>query len=298
MNRSYVKPKLAVILNTLNEKDRKLIECLDSIRKNQPDQLVIVDGGSTDGTVDICKRYTDDVVVTEPGVDHQIGKALELVKSDLIIVAETDHYYPENLFSKLVDELIKSEENILHLRLKMYQPKSFLQKGYDIQFQLADKGRRVPTVVSGPAIWYTAEFVNVRKMCLLEVPQDTNCTDTLRQDIIANTKLRVKYSNLLAFQNENITWTVFFKRHLRYGLGDYEYFHFNKNRFNLRRKLKSITHVGRKYWIILPFFCLRRKDWYIGLPYFILVGLVRYYGFVKAHLDVENRAKVSFKTFL
>ena len=55
----------------------------------------------------------------------------------------------------------------------------------------------------------------------------------------------------------------------------------NKEKWTLMRKIESITHVGRRYWLEYPIKCLTNKINPVLIPYLYLIGLIRYYGFVK-----------------
>ncbi len=51
---------LSVVTLTMNE-ERNIVDCLESVR--WADQLIVVDSGSTDNTVELAKRFTADVFV-------------------------------------------------------------------------------------------------------------------------------------------------------------------------------------------------------------------------------------------
>ena len=50
------------IIITLNE-EKNIKECLESIKWT--DEIIVIDSGSTDNTVSICKEYTDKVYIRE-----------------------------------------------------------------------------------------------------------------------------------------------------------------------------------------------------------------------------------------
>ena len=66
---------LSVTIITLNEADR-IERCLESV-KDLADEIIVLDSGSTDGTLDIVRRYTDKVFETDwPGYGPQKQRAL------------------------------------------------------------------------------------------------------------------------------------------------------------------------------------------------------------------------------
>ncbi len=76
------KVTLSVALATYNEED-VLAKCLESIA-SWVDEIVIVDGGSTDKTVEIAERYKAKVISTDnPPIFHiNKQKAVDACKKD------------------------------------------------------------------------------------------------------------------------------------------------------------------------------------------------------------------------
>lgn len=103
--------KLSVITVTLNS-ERFLSECLASV-VSQGDYLhehIIVDGGSTDATLEIIKRYavSDSRVrwISEPdrGISDAMNKGVALATGDVITHLNSDDYYPHpNVLSTVLE---------------------------------------------------------------------------------------------------------------------------------------------------------------------------------------------------
>lgn len=91
---------LSVIVITKNEEDR-IERCLASV-KNVADEIIVFDSGSTDATVDIVKRYTDKVFVTDwPGYGAQKQRALDAASHDWVLQVDAD----EELTPELEDDI-------------------------------------------------------------------------------------------------------------------------------------------------------------------------------------------------
>jgi GT2 family glycosyltransferase len=85
---------VSVIIPALNE-EKYLPRCLESLsRQSREDQfeIIVVDGGSTDRTVEVAKEYSDKVIV-EPspvgvarnlGAEHAQGKILAFIDADTV----------------------------------------------------------------------------------------------------------------------------------------------------------------------------------------------------------------------
>jgi|SRR5579885_669444 len=103
-------PKISVALATFNE-ESNLAECLDSV-KNLADEIVIVDGSSTDRTVEIAKKFGAKVLVTQNHPIFHINKqkAIDMAKGDWILQLDADE--------RVSPELQKEIENVINLSEK------------------------------------------------------------------------------------------------------------------------------------------------------------------------------------
>lgn len=83
-------PKLSVALAVFNE-EKNLARCLDAI-KDWAGEIVIVDGGSTDKTEEIAKRYTGKIIQTDnPPIFHiNKQKSLDACTGDWILQLDAD----------------------------------------------------------------------------------------------------------------------------------------------------------------------------------------------------------------
>ena len=93
---------LSLALIVKNE-EKNLARCLDSV-KGLWDELVIVDTGSTDKTVEICKKYTDKIILRDfPGHIEQKNFAIDQAKNDWVLCVDAD----EEVSPKLQEEILQ-----------------------------------------------------------------------------------------------------------------------------------------------------------------------------------------------
>ncbi|WP_279152765.1 glycosyltransferase family 2 protein, partial [Photobacterium iliopiscarium] len=98
------KHSLSVILITKNEADRVEL-CLQSI-VDIADEIIVLDSGSTDETVAICQRYTDNVTVTDwPGFGKQKQRALDKASGDWVLSIDADEALDEKMQQALISLL-------------------------------------------------------------------------------------------------------------------------------------------------------------------------------------------------
>lgn len=110
--------KLSVVLAAYNEEEN-IGKCLDSV-KDIADEMVVVDGGSTDKTVDIARKHGAIVLeTTNPRIFHiNKQKALDAAKNLWILQLDAD----ERVSSELAKE-IKKIINMKNSKIDNYQKK-------------------------------------------------------------------------------------------------------------------------------------------------------------------------------
>lgn len=102
------KHTLSVILITKNEADR-VERCLLSV-KDIADEIIILDSGSTDETVSICKKYSDNVEITDwPGFGKQKQRALDKATCDWVLSIDADEALDEKMQAELSALLAKDK---------------------------------------------------------------------------------------------------------------------------------------------------------------------------------------------
>ena len=101
--------KITIITVTLNAANtlHETIESVISQEYNGDLEYIIIDGGSTDGTVDIIKSYDSRITfwVSEPdyGLYHAMNKGIERATGDIVGIINGDDYYYPGVMQKVVD---------------------------------------------------------------------------------------------------------------------------------------------------------------------------------------------------
>lgn len=111
-----MKNNISVVLATYNE-ENNLRDCLESV-KEIADEIIIVDGSSTDRTVEIANSFNAKVIVKDNPPIFHINKqiALEKAKGEWILQLDAD----ERVSSKLAQE-IKKVINMNDKQVEEYQ---------------------------------------------------------------------------------------------------------------------------------------------------------------------------------
>lgn len=111
-------PKISIVTPSYNQGEYIEETILSVINQNYPNlEYIIIDGGSTDNTIDIIKKYEKHITywVSEPdrGQSHAINKGLEKCTGDVFNWLNSDDYYePEALF-KVGEAFTNSDTYVL-----------------------------------------------------------------------------------------------------------------------------------------------------------------------------------------
>jgi glycosyltransferase len=112
--------KVSIITVTFNSA-KTLVHSLDSIASQTFDSIehIIIDGGSTDGTMDIINRYRDKlaVVVSEPdkGIYDAINKGLRSATGDIIGILNSDDVLADDTtIETIVHKMDETNADVAH----------------------------------------------------------------------------------------------------------------------------------------------------------------------------------------
>jgi glycosyltransferase involved in cell wall biosynthesis len=111
---------LSVVIPALNE-ERHLGQLLSDIQRQtqSPDEVIVVDAGSTDATVRIAKHSSTKVLYSEPPVARGRNLGGFSATGDLIVFLDADTRLPGTFFEDFVSEV---ERRVLDLACPRYLP--------------------------------------------------------------------------------------------------------------------------------------------------------------------------------
>jgi (heptosyl)LPS beta-1,4-glucosyltransferase len=119
--------QLSVVLAVFNE-EKNLEACLSSI-KEIAQEIVIVDGSSTDQTVAIAKKFGARVLITDnPPIFHiNKQKAIDMAKHDWILQLDADERVSPELGKEILKVIAMSDEEIASYQKSLKNKKLFLR---------------------------------------------------------------------------------------------------------------------------------------------------------------------------
>ncbi|WP_345976368.1 glycosyltransferase family 2 protein [Sulfurimonas sp. HSL3-7] len=118
------KPRITVITVVYNG-EKHLEETIRSVI-NQTYvnvEYIIIDGGSTDGTLDIIKRYEEkiDYWVSEPdkGIYDAMNKGLACATGDYVAFMNADDWYEPDALEAVADAIVKTEADFITANIRI-----------------------------------------------------------------------------------------------------------------------------------------------------------------------------------
>lgn len=108
-------PKITVIIPCINAKNT-IQKTFDSLKKQNYKNLecIVIDGASTDGTLDILEKNKDiiDVLVSEKdkGASEAQNKGIKLATGDILGYLHTDDYYEDNMLEEISKAYVDHKE--------------------------------------------------------------------------------------------------------------------------------------------------------------------------------------------
>ncbi|TSC88435.1 MAG: Glucosyl-transferase [Microgenomates group bacterium Gr01-1014_16] len=121
--------KLSVVLATFNEEEN-LGQCLESVQ-DIIDEIVVVDGESTDKTVEIAKKFGARIISTTNKPNFHINKnmAIDAATGDWILQLDADEVVSPELSSEIKKEINSKKYNGYWMNRKNWFLNRFLTKG-------------------------------------------------------------------------------------------------------------------------------------------------------------------------
>jgi dolichol-phosphate hexosyltransferase len=115
---------VSVVIPTLNEAGN-ILEAVTAIQNDlaYPKEIIVVDGNSTDGTIDIVKDTNFCRLIIEPrrGYGLALRTGMKNAKGNIIVMVDGDGTYEVRHINRMLDKMVEKDVDMV-LATRMYDP--------------------------------------------------------------------------------------------------------------------------------------------------------------------------------
>ncbi len=116
---------VSVVIPTLNEAGN-ILEAVTTIQNDlaYPKEIIVVDGNSTDGTIEIVKDTNFCRLIIEPrrGYGLALRTGMKNAKGNIIVMVDGDGTYEVKHINRMLDKMVEKDVDMV-LATRMYDPK-------------------------------------------------------------------------------------------------------------------------------------------------------------------------------
>ena len=265
--------KLTVVVCAKNEEAR-IKKCLELICVCRPDELLVVDGKSTDRTAEIASKYATRVIISDAGsLSRDRQRGIDEARNELICMIDADHRVKPGNIASLYEDLVEFDLDIVQSQLKCYENHGFWDAAED---QMWDLTHNIPgpksMIGTAPAIFKKKVFEFVRF--------DDHITSTIDDtDFIYRLskfpEIKIGIGRTAISQEHFSDFKTYINKFKWYGKGDGEFCRKHPN-----RALSMIFHLLIRYPFVYPIMAIQKRT-FKAVPFYILQGHVRFFGMLK-----------------
>jgi len=228
---------VSVVVCAKNAADT-IVECLKSIKENNPKEIILVDANSSDGTQELAKPYVTKIV-KDPGLGLAVARnyGLREASGKYIFNVGPDNILPPGTIKKCIEYL--NENNFVGVSTQTLikdVPKSYLSYAMN----LYKKARFYPgsrSVIGTPHLFITDVLKKHKFDNKMSWSDDSDLCQRLSKlgynfGIADNFVYEIGTENLKSIKT----------RWRGYGLSDFEYYNKYSKEWRIKRKIISFLH--------------------------------------------------------
>jgi glycosyltransferase involved in cell wall biosynthesis len=206
---------LSVVLATYNE-EKNIVRCLEAV-KEIADEIIVVDGSSSDNTVKLAEKLGAKVISTTNKPNFHINKqmAMDAAKGEVILQLDADEVVDEELasfISSLHDRVLKNDDTIVDVAWWVRRKNLFLghwlKKGGQypdpvIRLYLAGKARlpqhdvHEQMTVDGSIGWADGHFLHYANPSFADYMRKWQTYTTFKANQLSEQGLKVTFFTTL-----------------------------------------------------------------------------------------------------
>jgi glycosyltransferase involved in cell wall biosynthesis len=254
---------ISVIICAKNS-EKTIEECLESVKGNNPLEIIVVDGMSKDNTVEIAQKYTEKFYSDQGrGLAYARQLGAEKATGEYIAYVDSDVILPEGCLAKMLEEMKERGYTAIHAQILSLKNRGYWEWAEDQHFRIAFNKEGERQAIGTIAAIYERDKVLTYKFdpSFTGAAEDGDLCYRLRR---SGFKLGV--SSAFAYHQHRASAKSFIKQRISYGKGNALYFWKNKS---------PLALFGAS--LLIPFgvyVCIRKRSLKM-LPYYFVWSFFR-----------------------
>jgi glycosyltransferase involved in cell wall biosynthesis len=250
----------------VKNREESIGPCLDSVAMNRPAETIVVDGGSTDRTVEIARRYTSSVYFDEGrGLAFARQLAAERATKPYLAYVDSDVVLPANALARMLVELRARGYTGIHAQVLGVAGDSYWERAQDQHFRMTFNREGTTTAIGAVAVIYERDAI-------MRFPFDAFVSgaedgDLCHRLLAAGHTLGV--SSVAVFHRHRTDLAGLVQQRLWYGQGT--------ARFSWKHKSARILFPALLFPITGSALALAKGKPRL-VPYFVVAGTIRSFG--------------------
>ncbi|MBU1858282.1 MAG: glycosyltransferase [Verrucomicrobia bacterium] len=263
---------VSVIISALNEEHR-IQDAIESARRNNPAEILVVEGGSVDKTYEIAMKHADKAYsVDHYGLGYKRAYGVEKATQEYILTLDADQVLADDALKVLIKELEEHDFTGMQPTLKSMVNTTYWERAMGYNMNISQDKVLQTNIIGTPGLFRAS----ILKKNNFDKAINGSCDDTDLCYRLTKMGYRLGISTAICFQKHRSTLKSTLKKFVWYGEGDCEFAYKHPE-----RAWSIFTHPIRNYIFKKTFKAIVNGDFRYA-PYFMLTGFVRHFGFYKA----------------
>ena len=257
----------AVVISLNGENN--IYQCLSSLVSLNLHKILLIDGGSSDNTVEIAKKFKNVEIrsIAKTGLSHSRQYGVDLVATKYVLLADVDNILDKDCINLMKPYLIANNfAGVAAGKFSKQKDNIFASfQEWMNSFGVNLLGEKM--VIGTPALYLTQILQDVRYDTKIKMGDDTQLCYKL-----STRGHKIGTSNAKCYEVMESTFAGFSKKAFLYGKADGEFFKSNPS-----RRLNIGTHALRNYFLKMSLRALLRFQ-FCFLILSMIYGSLRFFG--------------------
>lgn len=274
---------ISVVIRAINE-ESNISDCIKACQDNNPEEIIVVDGGSKDKTRELAQQHGAKVIISKRGLSNQRDAGLKASSCPYIAIVDADDRLKEDCLEILLKEMNENDYDAIQAQLRNFykwygnrdKRAKYLERAMDVNLRIIRAKIGTTTMVGRPALYKTSSLKAIPMDPLFQnASEDSDLSyrfhqKGFKQGVGTGVSYRKHLSNLKKA----------IKKYILSGTGE-ALFTFR----HPERLFATLKHELYVYPIKRSFKAI--CNGYIQYtPFFILVGWCRFFGFIKTKIKI------------